>query len=569
MASGYHAGVARSTGESRMATHSRQPVAHPYCRISHPDQRKGGGLERQTQADVATFAKHFGFAVSKRLLVDDGVSAWKGTNATPKHALGQFLADARRGIVPAGDCLLLENYDRLSRQDPWAAIGLVSELRQLGIHIGRLDRQKLLRCDSTDAGDFFEASLEFVRGNSESNAKSHRNGDAWERKRKAARENGKPITRRLPAWIREKDGKLELIAERADVVRHIAALATQGYGLYKIVARLTEENVKPFGKSKGWALSYVARILRDKHVIGEFQPCRRGRKPDGPPIKNYYPAVLTAEEFYAAQGAGGSRARRGRIGKRVELFSGLLKNARDGDSYYVGTRTANGRRYRVLLNRAGVEGRGKLVAFSADVFEQAIRACLEEIDPHEILNGDTGPDETLALSGELAEVEARIAAVEKELLAGDVATLVRVVRQLEIRQRELTEKLAEARQRAAHPLSESWGEVQSLLDVPDTEDNRLRIRAALKGIVNTIALLVVPRGRDRLCLAQIWFNDRMRNRAYVMFHQTTKANGAARTEGEWAVRSWLEVTGEHDPDLRRKKDVMQAEKILTSLDMKL
>jgi DNA invertase Pin-like site-specific DNA recombinase len=141
------------------ASRSRLPILHPYARISDPEQRKGGGLERQTQADMETFARRFGFTISKRILVDDGVSAWKGLNATPKHELGQFLANARRGVITPGDCLLLENYDRLSRQDPWAAIGLVGELRQLGIHIGRLDRMKLLRCDSTDPGDFLEASI--------------------------------------------------------------------------------------------------------------------------------------------------------------------------------------------------------------------------------------------------------------------------------------------------------------------------------------------------------------------------------------------------------------------------
>ena len=124
------------------AAHTRQSVLHAYARISDPEQRKGGGLERQTQDEMETFAKRFGFKIGNRVLVDDGVSAWKGLNATPRQQLGQFLANARSGIIPPGDCLLLENYDRLSRQDPWAAIGLVSELRQLGIHIGRLDRMK-------------------------------------------------------------------------------------------------------------------------------------------------------------------------------------------------------------------------------------------------------------------------------------------------------------------------------------------------------------------------------------------------------------------------------------------
>src|SRR5262245_62560309 len=208
----------------------KAPVLHPYCRISDPGQRKGGGLERQTTADLQEFCTRFGFTPSKRVLVDDGVSAFHGLNATPNHELGKFLAEARRGLVKPGDCLLIENWDRLSRQDIWAAIGLVNDLRQLGIHVGRLDRMKLLRCDSNDPGDFFEAAIELMRGNSESNAKSDRNGKAWMKKREAARKARKPVTRRVPLWIEERDGNLYLIPEKAAVVKRVFTLAAAGYG---------------------------------------------------------------------------------------------------------------------------------------------------------------------------------------------------------------------------------------------------------------------------------------------------------------------------------------------------
>jgi hypothetical protein len=52
------------------------PVCHPYARISDPEQRKGGGLERQTKADMEEFCRRYGFTLSKRVRVDDGVSAF-------------------------------------------------------------------------------------------------------------------------------------------------------------------------------------------------------------------------------------------------------------------------------------------------------------------------------------------------------------------------------------------------------------------------------------------------------------------------------------------------------------
>jgi DNA invertase Pin-like site-specific DNA recombinase len=529
-------------------------------------------MERQTTADADSFCREFGFALSKRILADDGVSAWKGLNASPNHQLGQFLADARKGLIPRGDCLLLENYDRLSRQDPWAAISLVSELRQLGIHIGRLDRMKLLRYDSTDPGDFFEASIEFMRGNSESNAKSDRNGKAWARKRKAARESGAIITHRLPAWVEDRGGKLKLIADRAAIVKRIFALAAEGHGTALIVKKLTRENVPAFGESGHWTRAYVGLILKDRRVLGDFQPRKRDGSTDGPPILNYYPAAISETGFYAARaGAGSRRQKQGRIGNRVELFSGLLRNAREGDSYYVATRTDGGKHSRVLVNTNAAEGRAKCYSFPLATFETAILSKLSEIDPHEILNGDSGADETLALAGELASLEAKSAELEAELLKGDVVALANVLRRLEARKRELAEKLAEAREKAAHPLSESWGEAQTLLDAlqnaSDPQDVRLRLRSALKRTVDSIWLLVVAKGRDRLCAAQIWFQGGDRHRDYLIWHRPTRANRAARIQGQWWARSLVDVVKPGAMDLRKRQDATKLEKVLSDIDV--
>lgn len=557
----------------------RKPVAHLYARISHPDQRKGGGLERQTQAAVAEFCRRHGFTLSKRCLVDDGVSAFKGLNATPHHELGKFIAEATRGVIRRGDCLVVENLDRISRQDPWAAISLVNDLRQLGIHVGRLDVMKLLRCDSTDIGDFFGTAAEFSRGHSESAAKSMRNGAAWRRKREEARESGALITRRLAAWVEERDGKLRLVPQRSAVVRRIFRLAAGGYGAARIVKTLTEEKVPPFGASGQWTRAYVGLLLKDRRVLGEFQPCTSDVKPDGKPIPDYYPAAVTEEEWYAARAGaaarkqpdGAYRQTPGRVGERVELFSGLLKNARDGGSYYVATRTDGGKHTRVLINTNAAEGRAPCYSFPLATFEAAVLSCLREIDPHEILNGDHGPDESLALAGELAHVEAKIDELAAELLKGDVTALARVLRQLEDKKRDLSERLAEARQKAAHPLSESWGEAQSLAaaleNAPDPAEARLRLRSALRRIVDSVWLLAVPRGRDRLCACQVWFTGTQRHRDYLILHRPPKANKSARQKGGWWVRSLADVARPGELDLREPAHAKYLEKALAALDL--
>jgi DNA invertase Pin-like site-specific DNA recombinase len=556
-----------------------QPVLHPYVRISDPSQRKGGGLERQTSAAMAEFCHRFGFTLSKRIWVDDGVSAWKGLNATPDHELGKFLLEAKRGSIRPGDCLLVENWDRLSRQNPWAAVALANDVRELGIHLGRLDRMKLLRCDSTDPGDFFDYALEAMRGHSESEAKSMRNGAAWQRKRRAARQDREIITRRLPAWIEVYDGKLRLIPERAAIVKRIFALAASGHGNALIVKRLTEERVPALGPSGHWVRSYVALILRDRRCLGEFQPRGRNGAPEGDVIKDYFPRVVSDDEWDAARGAATQRRRKpGRQGKHINVFAGLLKDALGGGSYYC-TARRNGQpgRYppqRILVNTEAVEGRAPMRSFPFATFETAVLSLLREIDPHEILNGDSGPDESLVLAGQLAGIESELAEASAFMEAnGFSPTIGKRVTELEARKRAVAERLAEARHKAAHPLSEAWGEAQGLLSTLETatdqNEARLRLKAALGRMVEGIMLLVVARGRDRLTALQIWFSGGQRHRDYLILHRPPYGSATTKRSGGWGARSLAEIVrpGKRTLDLRKPEHAEDLAALLAQVDM--
>jgi DNA invertase Pin-like site-specific DNA recombinase len=560
---------------------SREPVLHPYARISDPKQRKGRGLYRQvldpqTRQAIAAFCEQEGFRPAAAALVDDGVSAFRGRHLSPQHALGKFLADAERGVIPAGDCLLIENWDRLSRQDVWAAVGLVNDLRQLGIHVGRLDRMKLLRADSTDPGDFFEAAVELMRGNSESAAKSNRLAASWRARRAAAREGGAVMTRRAPAWLEAHAGGFRVRAGAAAALRRLFELAAAGYGQEATIKRLNAEGLPAPGGGV-WTRSYAGKLLADRRLLGELQPRRadRARTPDGPAIPDYYPRVLTDEEFYAArEGAAQRRVRRGALGKHVNVFAGLLRSASDGGTYHASLNiSSKGRRarHRVLKNSASRQGGAPCRTFPLAVFEAAVLSRLREIDPHEILNGDSGPDETTALAADLGRVEEELAAAAAFMAEhGFSPTIGKRVTDLESRKRDLAGRLAEARQRAAHPLSESWGEAQSLagaLDrAADPRDARLRLRAALRRIVGSVWLLVVPRGRERLAAVQIHFAGG-RHRDYLIWHRPATANASARAEGRWWARSFASAGVGEGLDLRRPDHAARLERVLLAAEL--
>jgi hypothetical protein len=326
--------------------------------------------------------------------------------------------------------------------------------------------------------------------------------------------------------------------------------------------------------------SYIADILKDRRAVGEYQPrLLRGRHADGEPIPNYFPAVVSEEKWLAARAGAAQRRRKpGRIGKHINIFSGLLRHARDGDTYFATTQTTRRRQegrtagVRVLRNDASSQGKAPCFTFPFPTFEAAVLSCLREINPRDILNGDSGPDESLTLAGELAEVERSIALLVADLEThGDSPTLFARLREKETRKRDLSTKLAEVRQKAAHPLSEAWGECQSLAgaleSAPDPDDARLRLRSAIRRIVDSIWLLIVPRGWSRLCALQVWFADGKRHRDYLILSRHSRTASPASNKALWWVKSFAEVAKPEDLDLRRQADAKKLEKLLASVDL--
>jgi DNA invertase Pin-like site-specific DNA recombinase len=556
---------------------ARPPTAFSYLRFSTREQRKGDSTKRQTEGPVE-WCQRNGVPLDTALtLHDKGCSAFKGLHREnpDKHALALFLKLVELGRVRPGDFLVIENLDRLTREEEVPACHLLTGILMAGVRVVQLSPYEMVLTEKSNGWELMRAVMELSRGHGESALKSERVSHAWASKRQAARESRKILTTRLPAWVQERGGKLELIPDRAAVVRRIFHLSAAGYGNCSIVRKLVEEGVPSFGRSDHWSRSYVALILVDRRALGEFDPRLQDGTPDGPPAIDYFPRVVSEDEFNRARaGAAVRKKKRGRVGTVPNLFQGMLRHARDGDSYFAVTNTGRSGRRRVLVNLEGHEGRAKRWYFPLDVFEAAVLSLLAEIDPREVLNGGEAADEVGDLAGRHAAVEAAIALIEADLdKHGESPTLFKRLRAKEDELRDLAGKLREARQKAAHPLSESWGETQTLLaalgDAPDQTDARLRLRSALRRIVDSerlIWLLVVARGRARVAAVQINFSGGHR-RDFLILYRPAKANASARTEGGWHAWSMESIVKAGEADLSDRKSVKRLVPILEGLDL--
>jgi DNA invertase Pin-like site-specific DNA recombinase len=249
-----------------------KPKAYSYLRMSTDPQSKGDSRRRQLEASMA-YAEAKGLDLADDAQLEDiGVSAFKGKNARD-GALGGFLEAVEKGNVPRGSYLLVEAFDRLSREQVKVALSRFLRLGDAGITIVTLRDGWVHRPDDNDFTKLVMSMMSMHNAHEESLKKSDRVGAAWKNKRARATAEGKPMTARCPGWLRLVDRThYEVAAERAKLVREIFADSAAGIGAHIITRRLNEANVEAFEGKNGWQRSSVRRLLENRAVLGEFQP---------------------------------------------------------------------------------------------------------------------------------------------------------------------------------------------------------------------------------------------------------------------------------------------------------
>lgn len=542
--------------KTREHTPAANAVAYSYLRFSSPEQAKGDSIRRQTEMTKA-WCERTGVRYDESLsLRDEGKSAFTGEHRKnpDRHALAGFLELVRLGRVPRGSYFIIENLDRLTREDTVPAVNLFTGILLSGVRIVQLDPETIYT-DKSDSMDVMRAVLEMSRGHSESANKSRRMSAVWNEKRKQAAAAGKVMTRSCPAWIRVEgtgdDARYVLIRERAMVVKRIFRLATDGYGVRAIHRRLIADKVPPFRDA--WNVSYLKLLLKSRQTFGEFTPRERGkggnslqRKAVGSPIPNYYPPAITQEEFFAVQAA--TETRKGRPGRPAKeftnVFSGIIWDARTQSPLHLTAHHRDGKKCRYLAPYAAINRGAKRVGFSLDVFEDALLNFLDGIDPRAILPAAEGAGESaMALEAKEKDILAQLARLKSRLKAEDeVATIMDTVRELEAERKANAAALAELRQREAAPTSGAWREFKSIaaaLDAaPDKDAARVRLRAVLRRMLEGIWCLFMPAGEGpRVARVQVVFSGGEKFQQFIIaYRPKNSSRGGAGYPAEYVLR---------------------------------
>lgn len=416
------------------------PKAYSYIRFSTPEQLTGDSLRRQTKA-AREYADRHGIDLDETLTFQDlGVSGFRGKNAE-KGALSAFRRLAEDGVIEHGSYLLIENTDRLTRLPAWEAAQLLGNIVAEGIRIVDLSGPREYSRDTLteDPYAFLTFVLGAMRGHEESARKALVIRGAWERKRENAKQ--RPLTAACPAWLEldKEAGRFTVLEDRAEVVRRIYRDTLAGIGENAIAKALNTERTPTFGSGKRkadyWHRSYVAKILRNSAVVGEFTPHvvehdkKTGKRTRiaQEPVPGYFPAVVDAETFQRVQdqlsARDGSTAAplRGRHADRpvANLFGGIIRCALCGAAVTLVNKGQGKGKGRYLVCAAAKTGAG-CTYLSIPYGEVEVR-FLEEA-PKLIAE---------APAGDADRYEGELAGIEDELPA------------LDYRIRTLTEEIAE------------------------------------------------------------------------------------------------------------------------------
>lgn len=248
------------------------PIAYSYTRFSSEKQAKGDSIRRQTALATDYIRTHpeLELELSPMSLSDEGMSAYKGANAK-RGALAAFMRAVEDEEVPSGSFLLIENFDRLSRQDPLTSIGQLTDLTKAGINVVTLVDEKIFSTETMKGVDgawmLMSSIMTMARAHEESATKGKRVRAAWDNK-KSKIEEGVQLTKKVPFWM-NPDRSLK--KDKVKLVNEIFNWHKLGFGGTKVCKLLNERN-EPTPSGKGlWQQSTVRKLVTGKAVLGILQ----------------------------------------------------------------------------------------------------------------------------------------------------------------------------------------------------------------------------------------------------------------------------------------------------------
>ena len=347
-----------------------KPKAYSYTRLSSKKQTTGVGRDRQNDYFQDFIDAHPEFEPDSELSLVETRSSFRGGNFDRiKGVLGKFIKKCEDGEVAPGSHLVMEDMDRFSRAEVGRVMNWITTLvyeHSITIVFLKPEEKFVTQEFLSDPYALIITIMESSRAHGESVVKSRRTKKNWKKAREKARSENKIMTTKCPAWLEVCKATNKFVERRpkADAVRKIFELSAEGVGTVRIAQIMNESHppisdhkIKP-GQSRRWNKSYISKILKDRSVLGEFQPKIMNyetgiRQPEGEPIIGYYPRIISDDLFYRSlqKMALNRKTRSESNSDFINLLKGLVVNADDNSTMQIATSRVTRKNGDVYLQR--------------------------------------------------------------------------------------------------------------------------------------------------------------------------------------------------------------------------
>lgn len=429
-------------------------LVYSYLRFSDPKQSTGSSTDRQL-AYAEKWASEHGLQLDSSLtLRDEGLSAYHQQHIK-SGALGVFLRAVEDGRVPHGSVLIVEGLDRLSRAEPIQAQAQLAQIVNAGITVvtasdGKAYSRARLK---ENPMDLVYSLLVMIRAHEESDTKSKRVKasirrlcEGWQN----GTYRGRVRQGHDPEWIKETEAGWEIDPERAAAVRRAVELYVQGHGGKSIVQRLDAEGLRLYSTTRVNVTTQVYRVIKMPQLAGTKPVSLDGEEYQ---LKDYYPAVLSADEWNELQRVAAQSGRRRVKGDLPHIITGLgitvcgyCGRPMSGQHLATKKRLPDGRirdgYRRLLCASAAAYGGGCAVFGSTSVapVERAIMSYCSDIVNLQALYGSDRSQipraQVVAARQEVDQISSQLDKLTDAMLAsadeGTPAVFARRARQLEV-----------------------------------------------------------------------------------------------------------------------------------------
>lgn len=523
-----------------------------YKRMSTKIQLQGTSKARQDELLNEFLGKHQLKKAGD--FIDIAKSAKSGDHLKKGAQFFSIIENAQNGTYDTEQhdyYLIIEAFDRLSRQTINKALSLFLEILDFNISIVTLFDGRVYKPNSEQL-DIIQALVYFQQAWDESEKKSIRLSKAYEYKRKDAAKTKMVMTSNCPKWLEVKEGGevkkslnkdkkdcdkyYSIIEERAEIIKIIfEKTAYENYGAGKLINYLNTELKVPSFTGKLWGVSYIARLVNDRRLLGYYQPYQKKsgqeeRLQIGDEIKDYYPKVISDTLYNAVQAARESRisaktgiATGGRNGAFSNLFKDVSKCAYCGSNMHFKNNSA-GESY-LICSVASRSDRCSNKAIRYEFFIKSFFYIINKIDFSEVFNSETFSKSQVAATKDINRLKIKLDDIDKERkkisnIIGqikDPTVLIEKLNDLGDKKKQLREEIKSKKIFISKkPENEVFIKNIADLYLEISKNNDIKKRVAINDIIKKHFSNIVFDGISKIAMA--FFNkEEIKNNLYQLF----------------------------------------------------